>query len=332
MKRIDPFTLLLLAIIVVAAVLPAAGIWATALDWAGQIGVAGLFFLHGAALSRESIAAGATHWRLHLLILAMTFIIFPLIVVPVSWLAPLVIPTALATGFLYLGALPSAVTSSIAFTSVARGNVAAAICAAAASNVFGMMATPFVFMLLSQSTGGQGLDVSHALVQIVIQLLLPFAVGQAFRPWLGAWLDRHAAAAARYDKGVILLIVYTAFSQFVASGYWRNMPATGLLLALALCVVLLAAMMGLAVGLSRAFGFSRPDEAAILFCGTKKSLASGLPMANVLFAGQPGLGFIILPIMIYNQTQIIVGAIVARVYEARSESVANRGEASLGTR
>lgn len=332
MKRIDPFTLLLLAIIAVAAVLPAQGVWATVLGWAGQIGVAGLFFAHGAALSRQSIAAGATHWRLHLLILAMTFVIFPLVVIPISWLAPAIMPPALATGFLYLGALPSAVTSSIAFTSMARGNVAAAICAAAASNVFGMMATPFVFMLLAQSTGGHGLDIGHALVQIVVQLLLPFALGQAARPWLGGWLDRHATAAARYDKAVILLIVYTAFSQFVASGYWRSMPATALVLGLVLCIALLALMIGLAIGLSRALKFTREDEAAIVFCGTKKSLASGLPMANVLFAGQPGLGFIILPIMIYNQTQIIVGAFVARWYESRINRADRAQDTASATR
>lgn len=326
MRRVDPFTLLLLAIIGVAAVLPATGRVAVVLGWIGQIGVAGLFFFHGAALSRESVAAGITHWRLHLLVLAMTFVLFPGVVVPISWLAPAMMPTALATGFLYLGALPSAVTSSIAFTAVARGNVAAAICAAAASNVLGMMATPFVFMLLAQSTGGHGLDIGHALAQIVIQLLLPFALGQALRPWIGGFLDRHGTAMGRYDKGVILLIVYTAFSQFVASGYWRETPAIALLLALLLCAGLLALMIGIAIALSRVLGFNRADEATIVFCGTKKSLASGLPMANVLFAGQPGLGLIILPIMIYNQTQIIVGAVVARWYEARAgEPTADTG-------
>lgn len=322
MKRIDPFTILLLAVIGLAIVLPAAGGTATALAWAGEILVAGLFFSHGAGLSRESIVAGAGNWRLHLLILAMTFGLFPLVVLAIPLLAPALMPPELALGFLYLGALPSAVTSSIVFTSVARGNVAAAVCAAAASNVFGMMLTPFIFMLLAQSSGAQGLDVTHALIQIVVQLLLPFAAGQAARPWLGQWLDRHKKAAGNYDKGVIMLIVYTAFSQFVASGYWRDMTGLSLIVALALCWLLLAVMMGFAVGVARGLGLPRADEAAILFCGSKKSLASGLPMANVLFAGQPGFGLIILPIMIYNQSQIIVGAFVARWYERRADAAA----------
>ena len=78
--------------------------------------------------------------------------------------------------------------------------------------------------------------------------------------------------------------------------------------------LLLAVMIGLAIGVARAAGLSRADEAAAVFCGSKKSLASGLPMANVLFAGQAGLGMIILPIMIYNQIQIVVGAVIARRY------------------
>ncbi|MDA3922185.1 MAG: bile acid:sodium symporter [Salinisphaera sp.] len=313
-KHIDPFTTLLLAAIVIAALIPAAGSVATVLDAGGQLAVAGLFFLHGAALSREAVRDGATHWRLHLLILTLTFGVFPLLVLPISGLAPVIMPTALATGFLYLGALPSAVTSSIAFTAMARGNVPAAVCSAAASNVFGMMATPFVFMLLAQTSGAQGLAVGHALQEIVLQLLLPFIVGQLMRPWLGAWLDRHRRASARYDQGVILLIVYSAFSQFVASGYWQQLPLSAVWLALGLCGLLLGVMIIIAVVAARAAGLNRADESAAVFCGSKKSLASGLPMANVLFAGQPALGMIILPIMIYNQIQIIVGAVIARRY------------------
>lgn len=322
-KYIDPFTALLLATITVAAIVPATGSVADTLGTLGPLAVAGLFFLHGAALSRDAIRDGVTHWRLHLLILTLTFFVFPLVVLPIPSLAPAIMPVALATGFLYLGALPSAVTSSIAFTAMARGNVPAAICSAAASNVFGMMATPFIFMLLAQTSGAHTMDITHALQEIVLQLLLPFAVGQGLRPWLGRLLDQHHRGAARYDKAVILLIVYTAFSQFVASGYWQQLPISAVCIALGLCALLLTLMISLAIASARVAGLSRADESAAVFCGSKKSLASGLPMANVLFAGQPGLGMIILPIMLYNQMQIIAGAFIARRY-ARNMSNTRR--------
>ncbi|GAB3675976.1 bile acid:sodium symporter family protein [Salinisphaera aquimarina] len=314
-NRIDPFTVILLGAIVVAAFAPARGGFADVLAWLGEIAIALLFFLHGAALSRASVREGATHWRLHLLILCITFVCFPLVVLPISALAPAWMPPALALGFLYLGALPSAVSSSIAFTAMAGGNVPAAICSAAASNVFGMMATPFVFMLLAQSSGGQTLAVGHALQEIILQLLVPFAAGQLLRPWLANLIDRHKHWTGRYDQIVILLIVYTAFSQFVASGFWRQLPASAIGFAVGLCALILAIMIAFSMFVSRRLGFSLGDEAAVVFCGSKKSLASGLPMANVLFAGNPALGMIILPIMVYNQIQIIVGAMVARRYE-----------------
>ncbi|WP_417548168.1 bile acid:sodium symporter family protein [Marinobacter segnicrescens] len=315
--RLDTFTMLLLGAIVLATFLPVRGSAAETLSVAGTIAVALLFFLHGAALSRQQIIDGATHWRLHIVITALTFVFFPLVVLPInglSGIAPQWMPEDLGLGFLYLGVLPSAVSSSIAYTAMARGNVPAAICSAAASNVFGMMLTPFLLILLVSTSGGGSFSVLEALRDIVIQLLLPFAVGHAMRPLLGGFLARHENLASRYDQCVIWLIVYSAFSHSVVSGLWENLPVTAIGLTIVLCFALLAFFMLVAHLLVRRFGFSLEDEAAVVFCGSKKSLASGLPMAKVLFSGHPGFGMIVLPIMCYNQIQVIVGAMLAQRY------------------
>lgn len=311
---LDLFTALLLAAIGVAVLWPAQGLVAETLGLGGKIAVGGLFFLHGAALARESVIAGIRHWRLHLVVVTMTFVLFPLLVLPLGAVPMGWLPPALVLGFLYLGALPSAVSSSIAYTAMAGGNVSAAVCSAALSNVFGMMATPFLVMLLASTSGDSGFAIADALQEIVLQLLLPFAAGQLIRPWVAGLMDRHARWSARYDQVVILLIVYTAFSQSVVNGIWRHTPAATIALALVLCVGLLAVMLGIAILVARRLGFDVRDETAVVFCGSKKSLASGLPMANVLFAGNPALGLIILPIMVYNQIQILVGAWLARRY------------------
>lgn len=318
--RPDTFTLLLLGAIALASFLPATGTAGNALATAGTVAVALLFFFHGAALSREQIVAGASHWRLHILITALTFGFFPLIVLPIngiSSLAPSWMPADLGLGFLYLGVLPSAVSSSIAYTAVARGNVPAAICSAAASNVFGMMLTPFLLLLLVSSAGDGNFAVGEALKDIVLQLLLPFGIGHAMRPLIGGYLARNENLMTRYDKGVIWLIVYSAFSHSVESGLWQNLPVRAIVLTIVLCIGLLAVFMFFARFLVRRFGFSLEDEAAVVFCGSKKSLASGLPMAKVLFSGHPGFGMIVLPIMCYNQVQIIVGAVLAEKYRDR---------------
>ena len=324
MKRaVDVFTLLLLGAIVLASLVPASGAFAERLGQLGTVAVALLFFFHGAALSRQQIVAGASHWRLHLLIASFTFVFFPLATLPVqalSGLLPSWMPRDLGLGFLYLGVLPSAVSSSIAYTARARGNVPAAICSAAASNVFGMMLTPFLLLVLVNTTSAADFSIAGALRDILVQLLLPFAIGHALRPWLGAWLARHEVLMARYDQAVIWLIVYSAFSHSVASGLWQNLPLQAVALTLLLCLALLLFFMLLATWVVRRLGFSLADEAAVVFCGSKKSLASGLPMAKVLFSGHPGFGMIVLPIMCYNQIQVVVGAILARRYRARIDA------------
>lgn len=315
--RLDIFTTLLLGAIVLASFLPVTGEAANSLATIGTIAVALLFFFHGAALSREQIVAGASHWRLHILITLLTFVFFPLVVLPINGMssfAPSWMPPDLGLGFLYLGVLPSAVSSSIAYTAMARGNVPAAVCSAAASNVFGMMLTPFLLLLLVSSAGSGDFAVGEALKDILLQLLLPFAVGHAMRPWIGGFLGRNEILMTRYDKCVIWLIVYSAFSHSVESGLWQNLPLKAIILTIALCIGLLALFMFFARFLVRRFGFSLEDEAAVVFCGSKKSLASGLPMAKVLFSGHPGFGMIVLPIMCYNQVQVILGAVLAQKY------------------
>lgn len=320
--RIDRFTILLLGAIVLATYLPVRGGLADALAIIVTLAVALLFFMHGVALSREQIIAGATHWRLHIIITAFTFVFFPLVVLPINQISvvlPSWMPADLGLGFLYLGVLPSAVSSSIAYTAMARGNVPAAICSAAASNVFGMMLTPFLLLMLVSSSGSGELSVADALKDIVLQLLLPFAAGHALRPWLGGFMERHETLSTRYDQCVIWLVVYSAFSHSVASGLWQKLPISAVFLTIALCLVLLGFFMLMAVLVARRLGLSLEDEAAIVFCGSKKSLASGLPMAKVLFSGHPGFGMIVLPIMCYNQIQVIIGAMLAQHYRKKIE-------------
>lgn len=317
--RLDTFTLILLGVIAFASFFPAQGDLESDLSMLANVAVALLFFIHGAGLSREEIRDGATHWRLHLFISALTFVVFPILVLPIDAMAPLLIPKDLALGFLYLGVLPSAVSSSIAFTAMARGNVPAAVCSAAGSNVLGMMLTPFLLMLLVSTTGDGGFRVWEAFQEIVLQLLLPFAIGHGLRPWLARWFERYPNFSSRYDQAVILLIVYVAFSQSVTGGLWQQLPISAIVLTIVLCLVLLMLLIGATMWIAPRLGFNRADEIAAVFCGSKKSLASGLPMAKVLFAAHPGFGMIVLPIICYNQIQILVGAVLAQRYQEKGK-------------
>ena len=308
----DTFTLALLGTVLLATLLPLAGSAAQGLDRFTDWAIAVLFLLHGARLPREAIVAGLLHWRLHLLILACTFLLFPLLGLALKPLDGGLLTPELYLGVLFLCALPSTVQSSIAFTSMAGGNVPAAVCAAALSSLLGVFLTPLLMGVLAGAQGGMA-DPLHAVGAIMLQLLAPFIIGHLLRPWLAGWVERQRALLRYTDQGTVLLVVYGAFGASVNEGLWRT-TSIGALLAVALIsVVLLAIARPGITWLARRLGFSREDEIPIVFCGSKKSLASGVPIAKVLFTGG-SLGAIVLPIMVYHQLQLIVCAMVARRY------------------
>jgi sodium/bile acid cotransporter 7 len=316
----DSFTVLLLCSVALASVLPCQGQTALVFGNITTMAIGLLFFLHGAKLSREALLSGLTNWRLHLLVLASTFVMFPLLGLAMKPLSGTMLPPDLYIGMLFLCTLPSTVQSSIAFTSVARGNVAAAVCCASASYFVGIFVTPLVVgTLIVQGAAAPGGSTLDAVLSIVKQLLLPFLAGQFLRPWIGAWIDRHKPMLKIVDQGSILLVVYTAFSESVNEGLWHKLSMPTLVGLGVLCCVLLAVALALATWTSRRLGFSREDEITIVFCGSKKSLSSGVPMAKVLFA--PGaLGMVILPVMLFHQIQLMVCAVLAARWAQRKQS------------
>jgi solute carrier family 10 (sodium/bile acid cotransporter), member 7 len=313
---IDPYIASILGMVALASALPATGVAMAVASDAGTAMIALMFFLQGARLAPKAALAGARHWRLHAVVLASTFLLFPALGLMARAIAPDLLTPPLWAGLLMLCLLPSTVQSSIAFTSIARGNVAAALCAATASNLFGILLTPLLAGLLLSAHGGFS---AHGVGDIVLQLLLPFVAGQLARPWLAEWVGRHKGLTGLVDRGSILLIVYVAFSEGVAHGIWHQLDARHFAMLVLLDAALLAAVLLATSLIGRALGFDRADQITIVFCGSKKSLASGLPMASVLFAGQ-SVGLIVLPLMLFHQLQLMVCAALARRYAAAPAS------------
>jgi sodium/bile acid cotransporter 7 len=314
----DKFTLTLIAVVLAATLVPAHGVGAVVFDWITILAIALLFFMHGAKLSREAIIAGAMHWRLHILVFACTFIMFPI----VGWvLKPVLQPllgASLYVGILYLCALPGTVQSAIAFTSIARGNIPAAVCSASASSLIGIVVTPLLVGWLLGATGAS-ISTLDAIFHISVQLLLPFIAGHMMRPWIGKWMDRNRSWLKTVDQSSILLVVYTAFSASVIGGLWKAVSLRELAVLVVVCCLLLALALYATLHLARRFGFNKEDEITIVFCGSKKSLATGVPMAQVLFAAT-AVGPALLPLMVFHQIQLMVCAVMAQKYQRRLEA------------
>lgn len=316
--KVDRYLLLIVSMVVAASLAPARGQAALGFDWATKFAIGLVFFLHGARLSREAIIGGLTHWRLHLLVMGATFGLFPILCLAITALPGWIAPPALAPGLIFLGCLPSTIQSSIGFTVIARGDVPAAVASASASNLLGMFLTPLLVSLLLHAHGGVSASQVWA---IILQLLAPFLAGQALRRWIGDWIKARAKLLSYIDRGSILLVVYTAFSGAVVEGVWSRVGVGDLARLLLLCGLLLATVLACTACAARALGFSKPDEIAIVFCGSKKSLASGAPMAGVLFPAATA-GVALLPLMLFHQIQLMACAVIAQAYARRPEAEA----------
>ena len=313
--KIDWYLVLIITMGVAATLEPARGEVAVWLGWISKVAIGLVFFLHGARLSREAVLRGLTHWRLHFLILGATFVLFPALCLGIAHLPAWITPPELASGIVLLGCLPSTIQSSIAFVGVARGNVPAAVASASGSNILGVFLTPLLASLLMHA---QGAVSAGSFWAIVMQLLVPFMAGQLLRPWIGGFVAAHAKTLGKLDRGTILLIVYVAFSGAVVGGVWSRLGALDLVRLLIICLALLGAVLALTTLAARLLGFSKPDEIAIVFCGSKKSLASGAPIAAALLTPAVA-GVAMIPLMIFHQIQLMACAALAQRYARRPD-------------
>lgn len=311
LKKPDPLIVLIILAVIIAIIAPARGNFADIFGQLTNVAIALLFFLYGARLSTQEALNGLKHWRLHLTILAFTFVVYPLIGIALRPLTA-VISHDMYLGILFLTLVPSTVQSSVAFTSIAKGNVAGAIVSASASNLVGVIITPLLVMLLMGTGGGVHIDTS-VFGEIALLLLAPFVLGQLTRRWVGKVAQSKATKVV--DRGSIAMVVYSAFSKGVMDGIWSSISLWDLAFLVVFAAIFVAFMLWLTRKASQKMGFNRADTIAIEFCGSKKSLATGLPMASVIFAsGGASLGLLILPLMIYHQVQLMMCSWLAARY------------------
>lgn len=310
LTSLDPLIVLILLGVLIAIVFPASGQFAEWFSVATKIVIAVLFYLYGARLSTREALEGVAHWRLHVTILAFTFLVFPLLGLALRPIG-MAYNSDLYMGVLYLTLVPSTVQSSVAFTSIARGNVAGAIVSASLSNLAGVILTPLLVMLL-MSSGSDGVLIdAQVFLDIALQLLLPFVLGQLSRRWVAEFAAKKATKVV--DRGSIMMVVYSAFSAGVVGGVWSRIGVQEILVLCVLSVLLVAFMLWLSRFVALRLGFNDADMKAIQFCGSKKSLATGLPMAAVIFGGG-SIELLMVPLMIFHQVQLMMCSWLASRY------------------
>jgi sodium/bile acid cotransporter 7 len=318
----DSFVILMLFSIVLSFIAPGLGAknGVLHLDLITHWGITAIFFLHGAKLPFEQLRSGFTAWRLHIFIQATTFIAFPIIGLTFYILSNNIISNEARLGFFFLCALPSTISSSVALTSLSGGNISAALFNASASNLLGMTITPIIVSSIAISANIHSISIIDAIVSVLQTLLVPFVFGQLMRPLLHRFLSRHASIITILDRAIIILIVFAAFCDANMKNVWAATPAMDIVgIIICAAILLWGATVCIQVAAKR-LGFARGDQICTVFCASQKSLASGAPIAAILFGGSPALSIILLPIMVYHLLQLIIGSIMARDYIKTRES------------
>lgn len=280
-------------------------------EWLTKLAVALIFFLHGARLSFAALRAGALNWRLHTVVQLGTFLLFPLLGLGVYALTRPWLGGELRLGLFFLCALPSTISSAIILTGIARGNVAGALFNATLSNLIGVVLTP-LWIAGEMRTTGHAQALAPVVLDLVRWLVLPLLAGQVLRRWIGAWIASHRSLITGVDRGAILLLVYTAFCDSFRHGVWSGGDFGQIVGLATICLILFTVMISILAVATRALGFTREDRIAAMYCGSKKTLAAGVPMAKLIFGASPALGLILLPVMIYHPLQLVICGVLSQ--------------------
>jgi sodium/bile acid cotransporter 7 len=279
-------------------------------DWISTYGVCLVFFLYGLTLAPEKMKAGASNWRLHLVATAGTFVLFPLLVLGAGALAGDHVEPGLLLGFFFLAALPSTISSSVAMTSLARGNLPAAIFNATFSSLIGVLITPLMMAWYTHSQGTP-MQLGPVLLNVVLLVVVPIVLGQLVRPLLSGWATRHHSRIKLADRAIILAIVYGSFADSMASGIWSQQDPIVLVEIAGGVILLFGIAFSIMWSVCRLVGFDLPDTIAATFCGSKKSLATGVPMARLMFGTTPQLGLVLAPVMVFHFFQLMAVSVIA---------------------
>jgi len=318
--KIDGFLIALAAVTLLAFLWPEPG--ATGgplrLEWVTSYGIAVVFFLYGLTLAPERMRAGMMRWPVHIVVQSGTFVLFPIVVLAFSPLLNLIFSPEIVLGFFYVAALPSTISSSVAMTSLARGNVPAAVFNASLSSLIGVIITPLLMAWYVTSIGGE-FELWPVIQKIVLLVMLPIIIGQLLHRPLARFTARHAQGIRHVDRGIILAIVYGSFCDSIIAGVWSKQDNLVIAEMVLVSLVLFFIVYGIIQLVCRLLGFNQEDTITAIFCGSKKSLATGVPLSKVMFGAGPHLGLIIAPIMLFHFLQLVIVSMIASKYAQKHE-------------
>lgn len=277
-----------------------------------DIGIGFIFFFYGLKLAPADLKLGFLNYRSHILIHATTFLFFPILTFIFIPFFEAGTGSDLWLAIFFLGVLPSTVSSSVVMVAIAKGNLPTAIFNASISGVIGILATPLWLSLFMLNTGE--FAVRDVIPKLLLQIIFPLIVGLMLQRSLGHIARSYNYQLGLFDKSVIILIVYSSFSNSFNSNIFSSIDFLDLFKLFGIVIFLFFAVYWLTGYICRLFNFSLRDTITVKFAGTKKSLVHGSVMAKIIFGSSASLGLLLLPIMLYHILQLLVVAVFAEQY------------------
>ncbi|MBA6153494.1 bile acid:sodium symporter [Gelidibacter maritimus] len=309
---IDTFVIAIVISIVIAYFFPQLGASDSPvpMNFISSLGISLIFFFYGLSMSSQAIRNGLKNWKLHISVQTSTFVLFPLLILPFF---PLVKDTSyelLWLAFLFMAALPSTVSSSVVMVSMAKGNLPGAIFNASISGIIGIILTPLWMMPFIKQTDVT-FDFSTIYFQLITEIVIPLILGLLLRRFLGAWAQKNKRTLNKFDKSIILLIIYKSFVQSFEDDIFSSVSLLEMIAMVVLVLFLFFLVYFLTGWIGKLLKFNHADQITNQFCGTKKSLVHGTVFSEALF-GQTGIvGIMLLPLMFYHALQILIISVIA---------------------
>lgn len=310
--KLDGFVLAIIAIVIAAYFFPNWGSKDSPLPLSliGSIGVSLIFFFYGLKLSPGKIKTGLKNWKLHLLVQASTFILFPIIVMGFHPLIANENDHTIWLAFMFLAALPSTVSSSVVMVSIAKGNIPAAIFNASISGLIGIIVTPLWVGLFLQQTNTH-FDLGSIYLKLLTEILLPVIIGISLQRYLGDFVRKNLRYLTLFDKTIILLIIYKSFAESFLEHVFNSVNLADLQFIFIAIIALFFVVLFIIKQMAIYLNFSLEDRITAQFCGTKKSLVHGTVFSKILFQNTVSVGIILLPLMLFHFIQIFIISIIA---------------------
>lgn len=310
--RIDSFVIAIIISIILAYFFPQLGASNSSvpIDLISSLGISLIFLFYGLSLSTEAIKSGLKNWKLHISVQASTFILFPLLILPFF---PLVKDTSyelLWLAFLFMAALPSTVSSSVVMVAMAKGNLTGAIFNASISGIIGIILTPLWLMPFIKQTDVP-FDFSSIYIQLISEIVIPLVMGLVLRKFLGAWAQKNKVTLNKFDKLIILLIIYKSFVHSFEDQIFSSVSILEMLIMLGLVLILFFIIYATTGWIGKLLKFNHADQITNQFCGTKKSLVHGTVFSETLFGQTNIVGIMLLPLMMYHALQILIISVIA---------------------